>query len=111
MSADQVPTDGLPSDPMARVRAAIDDFRAGRMIILADDEDRENEGDICIAAQFCTPEAVNFMARHARGLICLAITPERARQLDLPLMVRDSENETPYGTRPSLCACSRMSAA
>ena len=95
MSADQ----GLqPSDPMARVRAAIEDFRAGKMIILADDEDRENEGDVCIAAEFCSPEAVNFMARHARGLICLAITPERARQLDLPLMVRDSENETPYGT-------------
>jgi len=95
MSADQ----GLqPSDPMARVRAAIDDFKAGKMIILADDEDRENEGDVCIAAEFCTPEAVNFMARHARGLICLAITPERARQLDLPMMVRDSENETPYGT-------------
>src|SRR5215813_4070528 len=100
MSADQVLADqGLqPSDPMARVRAAIEDFRAGKMIILADDEDRENEGDVCIAAEFCSPEAVNFMARHARGLICLAITPERARQLDLPLMVRDSENETPYGT-------------
>jgi len=95
MSADQ----GLqPSDPMARVRAGIEDYKAGKMIILADDEDRENEGDVCIAAQFCTPEAVNFMARYARGLICLAITPERARQLDLPLMVRDSENETPYGT-------------
>jgi len=85
-------------DVMARVRAGIEDFRAGRMVILADDEDRENEGDVCIAASHCTPEAVNFMARHARGLICLAITPERARQLDLPLMVRDSENETPYGT-------------
>src|SRR5512135_3193084 len=85
-------------DVMARVRAGIEDFRAGRMVILADDEDRENEGDVCISASHCTPEAVNFMARHARGLICLAITPERARQLDLPLMVRDSENETPYGT-------------
>src|SRR5215831_17601408 len=85
-------------DVMTRVRGGIEDFRAGRMVILADDEDRENEGDVCIAASHCTPEAVNFMARHARGLICLAITPERARQLDLPLMVRDSENETPYGT-------------
>src|SRR5262245_44241662 len=85
-------------DVMSRVRAGIEDFRAGRMVILADDEDRENEGDVCIAASHCTAEAVNFMARHARGLICLAITPERARQLDLPLMVRDSENETPYGT-------------
>jgi 3,4-dihydroxy 2-butanone 4-phosphate synthase / GTP cyclohydrolase II len=85
-------------DVMSRVRTGIEDFRAGRMVILADDEDRENEGDVCIAASYCTAEGVNFMARHARGLICLAITPERARQLDLPLMVRDSENETPYGT-------------
>ncbi|HXX49590.1 MAG TPA: 3,4-dihydroxy-2-butanone-4-phosphate synthase, partial [Myxococcota bacterium] len=69
-------------DVLARVRGGIEDFRAGRMVILADDEDRENEGDVCIAASHCTPEAVNFMARHARGLICLAITPERARQLD-----------------------------
>ena len=85
-------------DPMARVRAAIEDIRAGKMVILADDEDRENEGDLCMAASACTPEAVNFMAMYARGLICLAITPDRARQLDLPMMVRDTENETPFGT-------------
>ena len=65
---------GLADDVVTRVRAGIEDFRAGRMVILADDEDRENEGDVCIAASHCTAEAVNFMARHARGLICLAIT-------------------------------------
>jgi 3,4-dihydroxy 2-butanone 4-phosphate synthase/GTP cyclohydrolase II len=85
-------------DVMARVRAGIEEIRAGKMVILADDEDRENEGDLCMAAEKCTPEAVNFMAMYGRGLICLAITPERARQLDLPLMVRDSENDTPFGT-------------
>jgi len=85
-------------DVVARVRAGIEDIRAGKMIILADDEDRENEGDLCMAAEKCTPEAVNFMAMYGRGLICLSITPERARQLDLPMMVRDSENDTPFGT-------------
>ena len=85
-------------DVMARVRAGLEQIRAGKMVILADDEDRENEGDLCMVAEACTPEAVNFMAMYGRGLICLAITPERARQLDLPMMVRDSENETPFGT-------------
>ena len=86
------------ADAMARVRASLEDMRAGKMIILADDEDRENEGDLCMVAEKCTPEAGNFMAMYGRGLICMAITPERARQLDLPMMVRDSENETPFGT-------------
>ena len=63
----------------------IEEFANGRMVILVDDEDRENEGDLVIPAQFATPEAVNFMATHGRGLICLAITQERAAQLDLPL--------------------------
>ncbi len=85
-------------DVMARVRRGIEEIRAGKMVILADDEDRENEGDLCMLAEKCTPEAVNFMAMYGRGLICLAITPDRARQLDLPMMVRDSENETPFGT-------------
>ncbi len=87
-----------PDEVMARVRAGLEEIRAGKMVILADDEDRENEGDLCMVAERCSPEAVNFMAMYGRGLICLAITPERARQLDLPLMVRDSENETPFGT-------------
>lgn len=62
------------------------DFRAGKMVILIDDEDRENEGDLVMAADFVTPEAINFMARHARGLVCLTLTEERCRQLRLPLM-------------------------
>lgn len=62
------------------------DFRAGKMVILIDDEDRENEGDILMAADFVTPEAINFMARHARGLICLTLTEDRCRRLRLPLM-------------------------
>ena len=74
----------------------LEDLRAGRMIILMDDEDRENEGDLVMAAEFVTPEAINFMARHARGLICLTLTRERCRQLDLPPMV--GRNGTSLGT-------------
>jgi 3,4-dihydroxy 2-butanone 4-phosphate synthase/GTP cyclohydrolase II len=66
------------------------------MVILVDDEDRENEGDLTLAAEFVTPEAINFMARHGRGLICLSITEEKARQLQLPPMVHD--NSSPFGT-------------
>lgn len=69
------------------IEAASADLRAGKMVILIDDEDRENEGDLVLAAQNVTPEAINFMARAARGLICLALTPERCDQLDLPQMV------------------------
>jgi 3,4-dihydroxy 2-butanone 4-phosphate synthase/GTP cyclohydrolase II len=72
------------------------DMRAGRMVILIDEEDRENEGDLVLAADHVTPEAINFMARWGRGLICLTLTEARCRQLDLPLMVRD--NKTPHGT-------------
>jgi len=68
----------------------IEELRAGRMIILADDEDRENEGDLVMAAEWVTPEAVNFMATHARGLICLALTQEQVHRLRIPLMVQDS---------------------
>ena len=74
----------------------IDDIRHGRMVVLADAEDRENEGDLVMAADFVTPEAINFMATHARGLICLTLTEERCRQLSLPLMVND--NRSPLGT-------------
>ena len=66
----------------------IEEARAGRMFILVDDEDRENEGDLVIPAQFATPDAINFMARHARGLICLALTQQRVEQLGLPLMAQ-----------------------
>ena len=74
----------------------VDEIRRGRMIVLADAEDRENEGDLVLAADFVTPEAINFMATHARGLICLTLTEERCRQLNLPLMV--SDNRAPLGT-------------
>ncbi len=74
----------------------IDDIRRGRMVVLVDAEDRENEGDLVLAADFVTPEAINFMAMHARGLICLTLTEERCRQLALPLMVTD--NRSPHGT-------------
>src|SRR3984893_19449011 len=64
----------------------IEEARNGRMFILVDDEDRENEGDLVVPAQFATPDAINFMARHARGLVCLAMTRQRVEQLGLPLM-------------------------
>ncbi|MEJ2470296.1 MAG: bifunctional 3,4-dihydroxy-2-butanone-4-phosphate synthase/GTP cyclohydrolase II [Desulfuromonadales bacterium] len=82
--------------PLARVKEALDDIRRGRMVILVDDEDRENEGDLCMAAEMVTPEAINFMAKEGRGLICLSLTEERADQLDLPLMVHD--NSSSFGT-------------
>ncbi len=75
---------------LASCEELIEELRAGRMIILADDEDRENEGDLVMAAEWITPEAVNFMATHARGLICLALTEEQVHRLRLPLMVQDS---------------------
>src|SRR5271157_5960996 len=74
------------SQYLSSIEELIEEARNGRMFILVDDEDRENEGDLVIPAQFATPEAVNFMARHARGLICLALTRHRVEQLGLPLM-------------------------
>ena len=82
--------------PFATVEEAIEDIRQGRFVVVVDAEDRENEGDLTIAAQFATPEAINFMATHARGLICLCLTPERCDELGLELMAR--ENEKPLGT-------------
>ncbi len=78
------------------VLRALSEFRAGRMVILVDDEDRENEGDLCMAAEKVSAEAINFMAKHGRGLICLALVEERIRQLDLPMMVE--ENTSSFGT-------------
>ena len=72
------------------------DFRNGKMVILIDEEDRENEGDLVLAADFVTPDAINFMARYGRGLICLTLTEERCHQLKLPMMVAD--NHSPLGT-------------
>ena len=82
--------------PFASIEAAIAAIRAGRMIIVVDDEDRENEGDLTIAAEKITPEAVNFMARHGRGLICMPMTAERLDELELPLMV--NQNTTRFDT-------------
>ncbi len=83
---------------VANVERAIAAMRKGRMVILVDDEDRENEGDLCVAAEKITPEAVNFMARHGRGLVCLALTEDKVRQLRLPLMVDDDHNTSSFGT-------------
>ena len=80
------------------VDAAIEDIRAGRMVILVDDADRENEGDLCIAAEKVTPEAVNFMATHGRGLICLSMTESQLEKLNLSLMVPEWENNSGFGT-------------
>jgi len=82
--------------PKKRIEEALERIKAGEMVVLVDDEDRENEGDLCMAAELVTPEAVNFMARHGRGLICLTLTEERADALDLKPMV--SDNTTPFRT-------------
>jgi 3,4-dihydroxy 2-butanone 4-phosphate synthase/GTP cyclohydrolase II len=83
---------------LSDIPTLLDDISAGRMVILMDDEDRENEGDLIIAAEKATPEIINFFATEACGLICMPITPERARRLNLPLMVRDnrSQHETNF---------------
>ncbi len=82
--------------PNLTVEEAIRDIRAGKMIILVDDEDRENEGDLCMAAEKVTPQAINFMAKYGRGLICLSMTPSKIDSLDLPPMV--DNNQSPLGT-------------
>ncbi|MBU0664343.1 MAG: bifunctional 3,4-dihydroxy-2-butanone-4-phosphate synthase/GTP cyclohydrolase II [Proteobacteria bacterium] len=78
------------------IEEVIQDIKAGKMVILVDDEDRENEGDLCMAAEAVTPEAINFMARYGRGLICLTLSPDLVDKLQLPMMV--SENTCPFGT-------------
>jgi 3,4-dihydroxy 2-butanone 4-phosphate synthase / GTP cyclohydrolase II len=82
--------------PFATIEEAIEEMRRGRMVVVCDGEDRENEGDLVMAAQFATPEAVNFMAKHGRGLICLALTSERCEELGLNLMT--AKNEAPLQT-------------
>jgi len=84
------------SEEFAPIEDAIAAIRAGEMVIVADDEDRENEGDLTMAAEKITPEAINFMAKHGRGLICLAMTPERLDELEIPLMV--SKNSSRFET-------------
>ena len=80
----------------AEVEEAVEEIRAGRMVVVVDDEDRENEGDLTLAAEFVTPEAINFMARFGRGLICLTLTEERADYLRLGPMT--AENTSRFGT-------------
>jgi len=82
--------------PFATVEEAIEDIRAGRMVVVCDDENRENEGDLTMAAQFATPDAINFMAKEGRGLICLALTPERCEEMGLDLMA--AKNESAFET-------------
>jgi 3,4-dihydroxy 2-butanone 4-phosphate synthase / GTP cyclohydrolase II len=89
-------TESLEHDSVALVQRALQEIRRGRMVILTDDEDRENEGDLVMAAEKVTPQAINFMATHGRGLVCLSLTEERIRKLNLPLMVQ--ENTSPFGT-------------
>ncbi len=86
----------MHDDPIKRVEAAIEDMKAGRIVILVDDEDRENEGDLTMAAEMVTPEAINFMAKWGRGLICLSMTEDRVDKLALPMMA--SNNQSPYHT-------------
>lgn len=88
-----IPVSQTAISPVADIVA---DIKAGKMVVLVDEEDRENEGDLVIAAEHATAEAVNFMARYGRGLICLTLTEERCRRLNLPLMV--SNNRSPLGT-------------
>jgi 3,4-dihydroxy 2-butanone 4-phosphate synthase/GTP cyclohydrolase II len=83
---------------LERVNGAISDIRSGKMVILVDDEDRENEGDLTMAAQFVTPEAVNFMAMHGRGLICLTLTEEQIQRLGLPMMAAPGRSTPSLGT-------------
>ncbi len=82
--------------PQLKIEQAVRDIKDGKMVILVDDEDRENEGDLCMAAEKVTPEAINFMAKYGRGLICLAMTTEKCDSLDLPPMV--DHNTSPFGT-------------
>jgi len=82
--------------PVSTIEAALEDIRAGRMVILVDDENRENEGDLMLAAEMVTPETINFMITHARGLVCLTLTPQKVDELRLPQMSAD--NQSPFET-------------
>src|SRR5688500_448580 len=86
----------VSANSLTTIEEAIAEFRAGRMVIVVDDEDRENEGDLTMAAESITPEAINFMAKHGRGLICLAMTEQRLDHLQIPLQT--SRNTANFGT-------------
>ncbi len=85
--------------PIASVREAVAAFKTGEIVIIVDDEDRENEGDLTIAADFVTPEKVNFFAKEGRGLICVALAPALIDKFGLPMMVPDEDNGSGFGTR------------
>src|SRR4026209_1051865 len=86
----------MTEHPFSTIEEALEDIRAGRMVVVCDAEDRENEGDLTIAAEFATPENINFMAREGRGLICLALPPDRCDMLGLDLMA--AKNESAFET-------------
>ncbi|MBL0731859.1 MAG: 3,4-dihydroxy-2-butanone-4-phosphate synthase, partial [Desulfosarcina sp.] len=88
--------------PLITIKEAIEEISAGRMVILVDDEDRENEGDLTMAAEAVTPEAINFMARYGRGLICLSMTGEMVKTLDLPMMVDKNTSQFETGFTVSI---------
>lgn len=92
-----------------RIEEAVDEIRAGRMVIVVDDEDRENEGDLTMAAEKVTPEAINFMARYGRGLVCLPMTAERLEQLQIPMMVSDNTSKLETAFTVSIEARSNVS--
>ncbi|MBI2861655.1 MAG: bifunctional 3,4-dihydroxy-2-butanone-4-phosphate synthase/GTP cyclohydrolase II [Chloroflexi bacterium] len=83
---------------LVTIEEAIEDFRAGKFVIIVEDEDRENEGDLAIAAEKVTPEAINFMAKYGRGLICMPTIGQRLDELKVPMMVQEQDNSSPYGT-------------
>jgi 3,4-dihydroxy 2-butanone 4-phosphate synthase / GTP cyclohydrolase II len=97
-TADEPTRLDITPEHLKNVQAALDDIRAGKMVILVDDEDRENEGDLCFAADRVTPEAINFMALHGRGLICVTMTDRQVEQLELPLMSAPGRGGPPLGT-------------
>ena len=88
--------------PIISIEEAIREIRTGRMVILVDDEDRENEGDLCVAAEKVTPEIINFMARYGRGLVCLALTGEKIDALELPMMVDQNTSRFETGFTVSI---------
>src|SRR5436853_4445223 len=98
----------MTNKPFSTIEDAIEDIRSGKMVVVCDAEDRENEGDLTLAAQFATPEAINFMAKEGRGLVCLALEPSRCDQLGLNLMA--AKNESPFQTAFTVSIAARESA-
>src|SRR5580693_6253060 len=84
--------------PFTTIEDAVEEFRSGKIVIIVDDEDRENEGDLVCAAEKITPDIINFMVTHGRGLICLPMTEERLDELQIPLQVSESDNTAALGT-------------